>query len=254
MNVVSTAQQPVQLVELAALALPSDPAPLPFVPHAAAVEQEEALAAGGRPVAPVQLGDAFGRRLDERFIALDALLVGVGPVREQGEMQLVFRAREMVDLQALDLLFERLARRQQDRHGDQRAQLRRHAFAQREARQDRRAYASRDGAVHERHGGIDRRDHAEGHEHGQPGGVDLHLVQNEERQGENGRCDRGDRADIAAEADRGVEPARPAPHGGLESDFFLESATPCRDQVIARIWFFTLGHCFQCRAGDVELR
>ena len=92
-------------------------------------------------------------------------------------MHLVFRAREMVDLQALDMLFERLARRQQDRHGDQRAQLRRHAFAQREARQDRRAYSSRDGAVHERHGGIDRRDHAEGCEHCQPGDVDLRLVQ-----------------------------------------------------------------------------
>ena len=42
------AQEPVQLVQLAALALPADPPSFAFVPDSPAMEQQEAVAAGRR--------------------------------------------------------------------------------------------------------------------------------------------------------------------------------------------------------------
>ena len=45
-------------------------------------------------------------------------------------MEIAVRAGEVMDLQPLDLLLDRLACRQQRRHRDQRAQMRGHAVAQ----------------------------------------------------------------------------------------------------------------------------
>ena len=53
------AKQPVQLMELAALALPADPLSLPRVPDPAPMEQEEALPFRARVMAAVQLRDAL---------------------------------------------------------------------------------------------------------------------------------------------------------------------------------------------------
>ena len=43
----------------------------------------------------------------------------VGPVGQQREMELAVRTGEVVDLEPLDLLLDRRARRQQRRHRDQ---------------------------------------------------------------------------------------------------------------------------------------
>ena len=51
---------------------------------------------------------------------------------------------EIVNLEPLDLLVDRRARRQQGRDGDQGAQVRRHAVAQVQAGQERRAEAAGD--------------------------------------------------------------------------------------------------------------
>ena len=101
------AQQPVQLVQLAALALPADPPSFAFVPDPPAMQQQEAVAAGRRAVAPIEPRDALRRRGEQRRVALDVLGRGIGPVGEQREMKVAFRAREMVDLQPLDLLLDR---------------------------------------------------------------------------------------------------------------------------------------------------
>ena len=50
-------------------------------------------------------------------------------------MQVAVRARQVMDLQPLDLLVDRLRRRQQRRHRDERAQMRGHAVAQFQRRQ-----------------------------------------------------------------------------------------------------------------------
>ena len=64
------AQQSIQLVQLAALALPADPPPFAFVPDATAMQQQEARAARRRTIAQIETRDAFRRRGDERRVAL----------------------------------------------------------------------------------------------------------------------------------------------------------------------------------------
>ena len=72
-------------------------------------------------------------------------------------MQIAFRAREVVDLQTLDLFLDRRGRRQQRRHGDERAQMRGHAVAEFQSGQRRCAEAARHAAVHQRHRRVDGR-------------------------------------------------------------------------------------------------
>ena len=79
------------------------------------------------------------------------------PVRQQREVQLVVGRGEVVDLEPVQVFFDRGARAQQHRHGDQRAQLCGHAVAQRETRQAAGAHAARHRAVDERHRDVDGR-------------------------------------------------------------------------------------------------
>ena len=121
-------------MQLAALALPADPPRFAFVPDATAMQQQEAGAARRRAVAPIESRDAFRRGADERLVAVGVFGRGVGPVGDQREMQIAFRAREVMDLQPLDLLVDGLQRRQQRRHRDERAQMRGNAVAQLQSR------------------------------------------------------------------------------------------------------------------------
>ena len=70
------AQQPVQFVQLAALALPADPPRFAFVPDATAMQQQKAVAARRRAIAPIETRDAFRRRGDQRRVALGVLGCG----------------------------------------------------------------------------------------------------------------------------------------------------------------------------------
>src|SRR5579862_937951 len=79
----SAAQQPVQLVKLAALALPADPACFAGIPNTLAVQQQEASAAGCPAVALIQPSYAGDRRFQERCIAVDMLCRGIDPIGEQ---------------------------------------------------------------------------------------------------------------------------------------------------------------------------
>ena len=88
----------------------------------------------------------------KRRIAVGVLGRGVQPVGEQGEMQIAVRAGEIMDLQTLDLFFDRLRRRQQRRHRDERAQMRRNAVAELQSR----AMASR--RSHNVTAAVDQRD------------------------------------------------------------------------------------------------
>ncbi len=82
------AQQPVQFMQLAALAFPADPARFAGVPDPLAVQQQEAVAAGRRAIAPIEPGNAGRCRFQQRLIAIDMLGRGIEPVGEQREMQL----------------------------------------------------------------------------------------------------------------------------------------------------------------------
>ncbi len=72
------------------------------------MQQQETIAAGRRAVAPVQLRHPVARRVHQRFVAIDVLAVGVGPIGEQGEVQVAGQAGQMMDFQPLDAAPHRL--------------------------------------------------------------------------------------------------------------------------------------------------
>src|SRR5216683_5550590 len=105
-------------MQLAALALPSDPHSLALVPLSSAMEQEEPITVRRWLMTEVQLRYAFDRRFEKLVVVRRMLRGSVGPIREQGEADVAVLAREIVDLQALDLLRESVRRRQQSRNHD----------------------------------------------------------------------------------------------------------------------------------------
>jgi len=128
------------------------------------MKQQEALTRRGRSIAQVQLCDARDRRRQQRSVTGKALRGGVGPIRQQSEAQVAVGARQMMRLEALEMLGEHCLRRQQRRHDHHRAKLLRDALAQLKRGQDLGAKAARDAAVHQRHGCIERRREAEDRE------------------------------------------------------------------------------------------
>jgi hypothetical protein len=131
------------------------------------MQQVEAGSGVARGMPRVQLRDGRGRGIVEGRVIGHVLVCRIGPVRQQREVQLAVRRREVMHLESLDELGDRRRRRQQCRHRHQRAQRRRNAVLERQARQQRRTEPARDHAVHERDGRVDRRDRAEQPEHEQ---------------------------------------------------------------------------------------
>src|SRR5687768_2746020 len=68
-----TAQEPVQLVQLTALALPADPATLAFVPHSAAMQQQKAITVGRAAMALVEPCNTLGCSREKNRILFDVL-------------------------------------------------------------------------------------------------------------------------------------------------------------------------------------
>ena len=122
-------------MKLAALALPADPAPLAFVPNAPAVQQEEARARRRGAVTSIEAFNAVAGDSDQFRVAFRSLGVGVGPIRQQSEVQVALGTRQMMDLEPLHLLRDVFGRGQQRRHGDERAQRFGNAVAKLQARQ-----------------------------------------------------------------------------------------------------------------------
>ena len=85
-------------------ALPSHPFVLARIEHAVAVKEEEAVGSWGRAVAAVQLLDRLSGGREQMRIAFQNLLVGVDPVRKEGEAEIAAGAGEVMDLQSFDLL------------------------------------------------------------------------------------------------------------------------------------------------------
>ena len=121
------------------------------------MQQQESFAARGRAVAAVQARDAQHRDVEQRVVGGGVFGVGIRPVRQQREMQLVVGRGEIVDLEPVQVLFDRGARAQHHGHGHQGAQFCRNAFAQRQARQAAGADAARHRAVDERDRDVDGR-------------------------------------------------------------------------------------------------
>ena len=93
------------------------------------MQQEKAWAFRRRAVAPIQLRDAVGRGAQKLIVAGCRLGCGVRPVGQQGKAEVAVLTRQVVHLEAFDLLVDRRSRRQQRRNDDDGAQGRRYAVA-----------------------------------------------------------------------------------------------------------------------------
>src|SRR5271157_2513562 len=111
-------------MELAALALPTDPPPFALIPNAAPVQKEETRSARRRAITQIETRNARRGRGDEPSVAVGMFGRGVGPVGHQREMQIALGARKVMNLEPFDQLFHALQRREQSWHGDERAQVR----------------------------------------------------------------------------------------------------------------------------------
>ena len=227
-------EKPIQLVQLAALALPADPLALRLVPDTAPVEQQEALAVGHRPVALVQSRNAVARFTEQFVIVRHALALGVHPVAEQREAEVAVGARQVVDLEAFDLLGDAGARRQHRGHDQQRAQVGGNSVAQLQAGQHLGAQAIRGSAVHQRERRVRGGNETEKRERRERPRPEQRRRE-QQRQTENQRADDGDAGQIAAHSGRGVEAPDPAVQGGAEAERCAESTPAGADQVVAWI-------------------
>ena len=132
-------QEAVELLELAPLPLPAHPHALARVPPPGAVEELE------RPravlaVPRVQRLDARDGRRHDRRIARQGLGRGVGEVAQDGELEVGLAVGEVLHLEVLQRLLDRLDAGEERRHHHRRPELVGHA-----SRRDRAWAASRGG-------------------------------------------------------------------------------------------------------------
>ena len=148
-------EKPVELFEFAALAFPSHPALLTFVPLTLAMKEEEPP----RPVPAVQLLDAAHDNLQVFRILRHVRSRRVGKIAEQREAQICIRVPEKANLEALQFVADRIRRREHHRHHDQRAAIVRDAVLfERHLWQHSRWQQSRHQIVHGLHGQFTRRE------------------------------------------------------------------------------------------------
>ena len=200
-RVAVAAQQEVELVQLAALALPAHPAAFRLVVEAAPVQQVEALAAGQR-VALVEQLDLAARIVEHLAVAGRQFDRAVRPVGQQREMDVADHVGEEMHLEIAQALVDVVARADQRGNHDQRARLGRHAVLEFVADQAGRRQRDQHQLVEQAEARLHRRQH-EQHQHDgdrRAGQADI-----AERRRDHGQQDRGDCGGRADDA----RPSRP---------------------------------------------
>ena len=229
-------KQAVELVKLAALALPPHPLALGRVPHTPAMQQEKAIAAvGRRTVATIQIRDALGRRRHQRRILGHRLGRRVHMVGQEREANVPVRIGEVVDLEPADLLVDVGFAREQRRHHDEGSEARRHPITKLEARQQPRAEQLHDGAIDEGDGEIRRREKGDQpeqcREHRRHTGGQRCV----ERDGEEKRRHERDAAQVARCRGGHIGAKQPPPRRDPVAEVRLEGRPPLRDEVVSGI-------------------
>ncbi|MCY1284316.1 hypothetical protein D9M70_332150 [compost metagenome] len=233
------AQQPVEFVEFATLALPAHPAVLAGVEPAPAVQQVEALAARGRAVPLVQCGDGLLRDADQVGVAVEHFRIRIEAIRQQGKGQVATCAGQMVDFEALDVAAQFRFAGQQRGHDDQCAQVGGNPVDEGQGREAYGARARGDCSLDQGRGHL-----GGGQECGQrecrqqPGGSCRRGARGKdgpERQAQQHRCQREDGGYVAAKPEADVEAVDAHGQRWPESDGLLQFAAPFSDQVMAGI-------------------
>ena len=232
-GVLRASQQPVQLDELAALALPAHPALFARVPDAMAMQQQEAVASIAGTVALVELRDALRRFSEQFLVAPDMFGRGIAPIREQGEMQGASGAGEVMDFQPLHLLGNCGFADEQGGDHNHGPHRRRNSVAQFQGRQELSAEARGDRPVDDGHGQVLRREEAQQCQQEEPriahaGGADGH-----QRQRQNEPRHDGDGCDIAVDPTGPHQDRGPSSQGCPASQFLLEGLPAACQQMIS---------------------
>ncbi|HEY2619454.1 MAG TPA: hypothetical protein VGI78_19090 [Acetobacteraceae bacterium] len=199
------------------------------------MKQHKAVTARSRAVALIEPGNTGYSRFQQCLIAIDTLCRRIEPVGEQSEMQLSFRARKMMDLETLDLLFNRFGRRKHCRHCDDRTQMCGHTIAEFQSRQFCRAEPTRHKTVHQRHSRVDGGHHTKDAEQAEPCQVETLGVQHDDRYGEQGRGDCNAGANVTADAKPPAQSSWPGTWRRSEADRSLECAASAGEKVITWI-------------------
>ncbi len=161
-------EQPVEFLDLSALALPPHPDVFLGVPAPRAMKQEEAIRMV-RTEPPVEGFDARLRGVENRLILGELAGVGVGEIAEDGEMD---AGIEVAQREHLDVLEERRHRRrarQHRGHDHHRPRIVRNVIGEVEPRQAARRDDPRDRLLRERNRDVGRRNEQEEREHRQRG-------------------------------------------------------------------------------------
>ncbi len=224
-------QQPVELVQLAALALPAHPAPLLRVPAPLAVEEEEAVGAVPR----VQPVDALAGDVQQRLVAGEDLLVGVAEIGEQREVQVPVAVGEEADLEVVEERVDLRSPAHQRRHGHDGPVARGDALAHVELRQ----LARRDERGHEQVEQVDdqlaHRQHRDGGDQPQPGAGRTVVGRVREQAGHRNGDGDANRAQVAKRRMAEDEAAHPFAHRRRIAELGLELEAAARDEVVADV-------------------
>ena len=229
-----SAQQPVQFVELATLALPSHPPSLRRVPQAMAVEQEKAVAAGDRRVACIETGDARARHGQQLAVVGRGFGGGIAPIRQQGEVHGAGWIGQVVDFQPFDQLLDAGPAGQQRRNGHQCAKFGRHTVAKRQAGQKGCTKAAGDEPIDQHQRRVDGRGHADERHRAQPPAQNADLRKSQQRQEEDDARHEGNAADITRDSG-GREPTDERQAVRPDRERALEGRPAAADQVVAGI-------------------
>ena len=153
----AAAQQLVQFLQLAALALPPHPAALRRIPATRTVQPQKSVTGAATTVAGVQGGDAATSRRHQFLIRGNLGCLGIDAVRQQREVQLPARTGEILTLKIAERFVYLGTRAQQDGHGHQGAKLLGHHACEVECRQDLGFNQPCNGTVHQGNDNVARR-------------------------------------------------------------------------------------------------
>ena len=149
-GIIGTAQQTVELVQLAAFALPSHPNLFGGVVTAVTMQVQKAGTGGTRAVDLVQSGNLDVDQRDKWRILRHVLSGGVQPVGQDCKSHVSLGAGQIMDFQPFELFGQLCAICQHCRHNHERAQRRRHAALKRQSRQCRGRYGPGHHAINDK--------------------------------------------------------------------------------------------------------
>jgi hypothetical protein len=225
------AQEPIQVGELAALALAAHPRALVWIPVSWAMQEEE----GSRRVLAVERLDPFARETQQGLILGQRLGRGILEIGQQGEVQLLVAVREERDLERLQQGLDARCAAEHRRHHGERARARRNAQGEVHARQRVRLHEKRGQPVHHSDGELARGEHQQDPERKEHriGGT-LGTRPRQQGRGEDGR-DRQDRAEVQGQRDPSPQPACRFGRGHARARRALEVGATLVDQVEADV-------------------